>query len=73
MPSFRILGHCCLAFMTLFALALVSADQARLGEMLSAASRVVSQRLDRTMIAPVRGIAFAVDAEFFDPPPYGPR
>ncbi len=73
MPSFRILGHCYLALMLVFALALVSADQARLGEALSAASHAVSQRLDRTMLAPMRGIAFAVDAEIFDPPTYGPH
>jgi hypothetical protein len=73
MPAFRILGHCCLALLLVFALALVSADQARLGEMLSAACQAVSQRLERVMVAPMLGIAFAVDAELFDPPPHGSR
>lgn len=73
MPGLRILGHCYLALTLVFALMLVSADQTRLGEMLSAACQAVSQQLDRAMVAPVQGVAFAVDAELFDPPPYRPH
>ncbi len=72
MSAFRILGNCYLLLLLVFALALVSADRARLDESLSAAYRAVSLRLDHAVIAPALGIAFAVDEKLLDPPSHSP-
>jgi hypothetical protein len=73
MSAFRVLGNCYLALLLVFALALVSADRARLDEALSATYRAVSLDLDHAVIMPALRTAFAVDEKLLDSPSHSPN
>ena len=66
-PS-RILGFCYLATISLLALAVASADQARLSAILDGAGATVYRRLDENVWRSIRELARWVDARLFDPP-----
>jgi hypothetical protein len=68
MSALRVLGFCYLAIASLFALAIASADQARLHDVLDIAGRTVSGGVDRSLFQPVLDFARVVDEQFFDPP-----
>jgi L,D-transpeptidase catalytic domain len=68
MSALRVLGFCYLAIASLFALAIASADQARLHDVLDIAGRTVSGGVDRSLFQPVLDFARVIDEQFFDPP-----
>src|SRR5665213_3505038 len=68
MSALRVLGFCYLATASVFALAIASADQARLHDVLDTAGRTVSAGVDRSLLQPVLDFARVVDEQFFDPP-----
>jgi L,D-transpeptidase catalytic domain len=68
MSALRILGFCYLATASMFALAIVSADQARLRDTMEAASNRVSGGIGYSVLRPLLAIARAADEQFFDPP-----
>jgi len=68
MSALRVLGFCYLATASLFALALMSADQAQLHAVLDGAGATVSRRLDATLWRSLREFAHGMDARFFHPP-----
>ena len=68
MSALRILGHCYLATASLLALAIATADQARLQEALDSADQGFSRQVGRSVIEPLLAFARAEDEKFFDPP-----
>ena len=68
MSPIRTLGFTCLVFVSVFALALASVDQARVDQTMSASMRKIGSGLDRMVGGPVLAIARAVDEKLFDPP-----
>jgi hypothetical protein len=68
MSALRVLGFCYLATASMFALAIASADQARLRDAMEAASGSVSSRVGQGVLRPLLAIARIADERFFDPP-----
>jgi hypothetical protein len=57
MSALRVLGFCYLATASMFALAIASADQARLHDALEAASGSVSSRVGQSVLRPLLAMA----------------
>jgi len=68
MSALRVLGFCYLATASLVALAIVSADQARLRASLDGAGVIVTRRLDATLGRSFRDLAHALEMHLFHPP-----
>ena len=68
MSALRVLGLCYLATASLFALAIATADQARLQEALDSAHHGFSHQIGQSVIQPLLAFARAEDERFVDPP-----
>ncbi len=71
MSTLRILGFCYFAIASAFALGITTADQAKLREVLDAATEAVSNQTDQSVMQPLLAFARSQDETFFDPPPPG--
>jgi hypothetical protein len=69
MSALRTLGFCYVAAVSVFGLAIVAADQARLREVLDTATEAVSEQIDQSVMQPLLAFARTHDETFFDPPP----
>jgi hypothetical protein len=68
MSSLRILGICYFAMAAFLALALATADRARLHDVMDKASAAAADRIGDDLLRPVLILARALDEKIFDPP-----
>ena len=68
MSSLRVLGFCYLATVAFFALALATADQARLHDAMDKASEAAADRISDDLLRPALAFVRVLDEKIFDPP-----
>jgi hypothetical protein len=69
MSAFRLLGLSYFAVVSVFALAIATADQAELCRLMDTATETVSDTIGQSIVQPLLAFALAGDETFFDPPP----